>query len=163
MSEALLPPRVSGSCGSRYHIFQRNLLSLVHHGLFEWSPWAWWEQGAVIGVEVRAVGGGNTTEGDAEIQRAPTCQPCCGYCCAMSTNITQKPLFCHFRLSQRVLSRPRVKLLPRRRTRRRTDTSTFCPVGSKAGWAGLRGTRLGIPIPFSGMGEDVVEVISHPR
>lgn len=29
--------------------------------------------------------------------------------------------FCHFRLSQRVPYRPRVKLLPRRRTRRRTD------------------------------------------
>lgn len=27
----------------------------------------------------------------------------------------------------------------------------------------MRGTHLGIPIPFSGMGEDVVEVISHPR
>lgn len=32
------------------------------------------------------------------------------------------PFFCHYRLSQRVPFRPHVKLLPRRRTRRRTAT-----------------------------------------
>lgn len=116
--EALLPPRVHGSGDSRHlskGIGKGSLCSSPAIYMVTLSPVG---RRIAVGVEVRAVGGGDTSGGAgcSDVAFASTLSLLC------HGNIMEKPFyFCHFRLSQRVPYRPRVKLLPRRRTRRRTD------------------------------------------
>lgn len=106
VSEALLPPRVHGSWGSRY----------VLHGVCSlWSCPCCLNGHLELGEEEELLLGWR----QGHIRRGRMLGCICVTPCHKT--IMENPVFCHCRLSQRVPYRPRVKLLPRRRTRRRTD------------------------------------------